>query len=440
MPSGFLLSGLLGDTETEALFADAATILAMLQVEGALARVQGELGIIPGPSAQAIDEASLRVALDPAEIALGVSADGVPVPSLVASFRRHLSPDHGQFLHWGATSQDILDTALNLRLREALAIAEIRIDRLLGRLATLAEDHARTPMTARTYGQAATPTSFGAVAAGWGRPLLRHRERLERLRPELLLVSLGGAAGTLSAMGEHGPEVRARLAQVLGLGDPGASWHTERDGVQALSGWAAGVLGSLGKMGEDLLLLAQSGTEEARLAGAGGSSTMPQKENPVAPSALVALARHGIGLAGVVQGAALHRQQRDGAAWFTEWLALPSLCVALGAALLRAGEALERLRPDSVRMDANLRADHGLIHAEALTFLLAPDMGRPQAQEAVKDLCAAVRASGRSLSDVAGERFPGRDWGRILTPEASLGTAPAEALAFVRAVRKGGGA
>ncbi len=434
---GVLLSGLLGDPRIETLFGDGTALRAMLRVEGTLARAQGELGLIPMASAQVIEAASLRVAPDLLEIAQGASADGVPVPALVASVRRHLPPEHGPFLHWGATSQDIVDTALVLRLREVLEIFEERLGGVLERLATLAEAHARTPMPARTYGQVATPTSFGAVVAAWGRTLLRHRDRLVHLRPELLVVSLSGAAGTLSAMGERGPEVRARLAEALGLGDPGAGWHAERDGIAAFAGWAAGMLGSLGKIGEDLLLLTQSGIEEVRISGAGGSSTMPQKENPVAPSALVASARHGIGLAGMLQGVALHRQQRDGAAWFAEWLALPPLCVALGAALLRAGEALERLRPDAARMAANLLADGGLIQAEALTFLLAPEMGRPRAQEAVTAICAEVRASGRSLGALAAERFPGRDWDALLSPEASLGTAPEEALAFSRLVRGG---
>ena len=161
---------------------------------------------------------------------------------------------------------------------------------------------------------------------------------LEALKPDLLQVSLSGAAGTLSAMGRQGPQVRTALAQTLGLSDPGSSWHSERDGIAAFASWMAGLAASLGKMGEDLILLTQSGIGEVVISGAGGSSTMPQKQNPVAPSVLSRLARQCAGLAGMLIAGGVHRQQRDGAAWFTEWLALPQLCVSTGRALATAGD------------------------------------------------------------------------------------------------------
>lgn len=428
-----LYRDLFSDDATAQFFTDSAEIRAMLLVEGTLARVQGRLGLIPEPAALFIDCAAREVEVDPAALAAETAVNGVPVPALVAAFRKAMqAPDHAQYLHWGATSQDIVDTALALRLRRVLALWETRLTDLLAALATLAETHADLPMAARTYGQVATPTGFGAVVAGWGGPILRHRARLEALRPMLLSVSLGGAAGTLSAMGAEGPAVRAGLAEVLGLRDPGHSWHAERDGIGAFAGWMAGLAASLGKMGEDLILLTQSGIAEVAIAGGGGSSTMPQKQNPVGPSVLVALARQVIGLSATLQGAGLHRQQRDGAAWFTEWLTLPQLCISTGRALALAGDLAGRITPDAVAMARGLDDGSGLIHAEALSFALARHMPRPEAQAAIKALCRAAQVPGApSLPDLVARDFPGLE----TDPTGGLGTAPQDARDFARRAR-----
>ncbi len=426
---------LFGDAEVARLFTDTAEVRAMLLVEGALAEVQGELGLIPETAARAIHRAAMELQIDPGALAAETGRNAVPVPALVAAFRAEMkAPEHAQFVHWGATSQDIIDTGLILRLRKVLEIAEARIGVVLTSLATLAETHAEVPMAARTYGQAATPTSFGAVAAGWGAPLLQLRGELEQLRPRLLVVSLGGAAGTLSAMGGRGPEVRARLAERLGLGDPGASWHADRDRIAALAAWLTRVTGAAGKMGEDLTLLSQSGIGEVDIGAGGGSSTMPQKSNPVLPSLLVALARQTAGLNGVMQGAMVHRQQRDGAAWFTEWMTLPQMCVMAARALAVAGELTAAVRPYPDRMAASLDDGSGLIFAEALTFALAFRMPRPKAQEAVKALCREAEETGTPLRSLADRDFPG-DWGATFDPARQLGTAPAEARAFAERVR-----
>jgi len=435
-----LYAGLFGDPETAELFSDRAQIDAFLTVEGALARVQGARGVIPPEAAAAIDRAARSVVLDPAALAAGTARNGVPIPAFLAAFRAAAgAPGAMAYLHWGATSQDIMDTALALRLRAMLDLWQGRLDSLLDRLAGLAADHALLPMTARTYGQAATPTSFGAVVAGWGWPLIGWRGDLAPLRAAVLRVSLSGAAGTLSAMGPQGPALRAALARELGLSDPGHSWHSDRAGMARLAGYAAGLAGSLGKLGEDLVLLTQSGIGEVGLEGAGGSSTMPQKQNPVGPSALVALARHAQGLAGGLAGAGIHRQQRDGAAWFAEWLALPPLAETTGAALLRAAEVVASLTPNRDAMARGLAADGGLIQAEALSFALARRMPRPEAQALVKAMCAEVIATGTPLADLAAARFPGTDWAAELAG-AGLGTAPDEARAFAAAVRAAGAA
>jgi len=211
-----LYARLFGDDEAARLFSDSAEVRAMLLVEGALAKVQGELGVIPAESAAFLHRASFEVQIDPSALAGETAVNGVPVPALVAAFRTACNaPDHAAFAHWGATSQDIMDSALALRLKRLIELWEGRLDGLLAALGAVAAAHADLPMAARTYGQVATPTSFGAVVAGWGWPLHAQRAALAALRPALLRVSLSGAAGTLSAMGEAGPAVRAGLAKAL---------------------------------------------------------------------------------------------------------------------------------------------------------------------------------------------------------------------------------
>lgn len=418
---------LFSDEETAALFTDSAEIRAMLLVEGALARVQGRLGLIPETAGAYIDRAAREVQIDPAALGTETATNGVPVPALVAAFRKAMNaPDHAQFLHWGATSQDIMETGLALRLRRVTQIWDERLAALIAALGKLADQYADLPMAARTYGQVATPTSFGAVIAGWGNPLLRHRARLGEIRAQIATVSLGGAAGTLSAMGADGPAVRAALAQTLELADPGHSWHAERDRMDTFAAWMAGLAVSLGKMGEDLILLTQSGINEIRLEGAGGSSTMPQKQNPVGPSVLVALARQAVALSAAIQNAGIHRQQRDGAAWFVEWLTVPQLCISTGRSIALALELAGRISPDANAMARGLDDGTGLIHAEAYTFALARHMPRPEAQIKIKALCKEAQSEHQPLQQLVARDFPDLD----LASAGGLGTAPAEARAF----------
>lgn len=421
---------LFGDEATATLFTDSAEVRAMLLVEGALARVQGKLGVIPETAGAYIDRASHEVQIDPGGLAAETATNGVPVPALIAAFRKAMNaPEYAQYLHWGATSQDIMETGLALRLRRVTQIWDERLSALTKALGQLAQTHAELPMAARTYGQVATPTSFGAVVAGWGHPLIRYRARLEEVRKDIATVSLGGAAGTLSAMGAQGPAIRAELAEALDLADPGHSWHAERDRMGAFAAWMAGVAVSLGKMGEDLILMVQSGINEVRLEGAGGSSTMPQKQNPVGPSVLVALARQVVALSAAIQSAGIHRQQRDGAAWFVEWLTLPQLCISTGRAIALALDLASRIAPDAAAMARGLDDGTGLIHAEAYSFALARHMPRPEAQAKIKALCKEALAGDTSLQSLITRDFPDLD----LAAADGLGTAPADARAFAKA-------
>lgn len=424
---------LLGDREIARLFTDAAEVRSMLLVEGALAKAQAAEGLIPELAAEAIHRASLEVQIEPAALAAGAGRDGVAVPALVEAFRDALAgTDHANYLHWGCTSQDIADTALVLRLRQILAILDTRLAGTVRALGRLAEAHADLPMAGRTYGQTAVPTSFGAVAAGWGAPLLRHHRKLEAVRADALRVSLGGAAGTLSAMGGKGPAVRAGLAAGLNLADPGASWHAERDGIAALAAWLTAVAAACGKIGEDLILMTQTGIGEVRLGAVGSSSAMPQKANPVGPSLVSALARFAAGLNATLQFAPVHRQQRDGAAWFSEWLVLPQLCLAAGRSLLTIGNLAKTLEPVPEAMADNLAAENGAVFAEALNLELARRMPRTEAKAMTVELIARARARDAPLADIALEAYPELDRA-LFEAGRQLGEAPAKARSFAGA-------
>lgn len=419
--------------DTSRLFSDTAEIRAMMLVEGTLALVQGAQDVIPETAAAAIHRASLECQIDPVSLAKATGQNGVSTPAVVAAFREAMNaPEHAAYLHWGATSQDIQDTGLMLRLRQALTQQEDRLRATLTALAKLAGDHAETPMAARTYGQHATPTGFGAQVASWGWPLVSALDALENVRNNLF-VSLSGAAGTASALGSDPARLRADMAAKLNLNDPQRSWHSDRTPVLTIAAWFTQTALAAGKMGEDLILATQSGIGEVTLGGSGASSTMPQKQNPVAPSVCLALARHVQGLHATLEGASIHRQQRDGAAWFTEWLTLPQLILSASSALTHAQALAETLTPNTAAMQATLDGTGGLLLAEALTFALTDQMPRPAAQAAVKTLCKQARDSGQPLTDIALAAYPDLP-ATLFDPTHTLGTAPAEARAFAAAV------
>lgn len=421
---------LFGDAEVSRLLSDSAEVRAMMLVLGALAKVQGAAGVIPEVSGAFLHRATMEIQIDPLGLA---GVNGVVVPGLVAEMRKALeAPEHAQYLHWGATSQDIQDTAQSLRLRQILTLIEARLRSLLSTLADMAETHADTPQAARTYGQAAVPSSFGALVASWGWPIMRLLERLDGLRPHTLAVSLSGAAGTASQIGPDPAAIRGALADALGLHDPGASWHTDRSRIVELAHWLADTCIATGKIGEDVLRLSRSDLGELRIGGAGASSTMPQKQNPIAASALVALARFA-----PAQVSALsvpHGEARDGAAWFTEWLTLPPLIAAAGRASTIAADAAAGLTPQLTTMDRHLNDPLGLIHAEALSFALTATLRRPDAQAEVKRLTKEAVATGRPLPDLVAETHPEAPL-PALKGRASLGQASRDARAFARAAR-----
>lgn len=428
-----MFRGLFGDDEIAKLFTDSAEVRAMLLVEGALAEAQGKLGAIPAESAAFIKRTVMEVQIDPAGLSTETGINAVVVPALLKAFHAATdAPEHAQYFHWGATSQDIIDTALVLRLKQVLAIFERRLKTISQSLGSLAQTHADLPMAGRTYGQIASPTSFGATVASWGTPLLSHLTRLNELRPRLLRVSLTGAAGTASML-TNGPALRREMAKSLGLDHTDTSWHSTRDTVAEFAGWTTLVTGSLGKMGEDLLLLTQSGINEVSLGGGGASSTMPQKSNPVLPSVMVALASQTSALNAAIQGAVVHRQQRDGAAWFVEWMNIGQICMACARALTAAETLAANITPNADAMNAHIDDGMGLIYAEALSFALAESMPRPEAQAAVEKLCLQVKADNTPLPKLAAAKWPHIDTASLCTPASQLGEAPAQARAFAKA-------
>ena len=417
------------------LFSDTAAIRAMLLVEGALAKVQGGLGVIPELSAAAIHRASMEIQIDPGALAQATGQNGVSVPGMVTAFRAEMNaPEHAQYVHWGATSQDIIDTSLMLRQRQALTLAEEDLREVLNHLGAQAREHSALLMAARTYGQQATPTSWGAVLAQFGTPLLDAVAGLEALREGSLWVSLSGASGTASALDEKAAETRSALAQALGLKDPQRTWHTDRTPLLRIADWQGQVMAALAHMGQTLLGLTTSEIAEVSLGRTGASSTMPQKQNPIGPSALVALCHYFTGLRGSLHAASAHQHQRDGAAWFTEWMVVPQLSLCLAAALYHAKALTQTMAPHPVQMRAALDGNLGLIHAEALSFALADLMPRPEAQQKTKTLCKEAKDTQVPLAKLALGAYPQLSE-TVFDPVRQMGQATQEALSFADRVK-----
>jgi len=328
------LAGLVGDAEVAALLGPGAELAAMLRFELVLAAAEADAGVIPGEAALAISNALLRFRLDDAAMARATARDGVVVPEFVRQARAAVGEPHARWFHFGATSQDVIDSGLVLRLKAVLPVLAARLAAVAAALDGLDARFGERRLMGRTRMQAAIPITVGARVASWRGPLARQAARLERLAPEILVVQFGGAAGTLEKLGDKAGAVRAALAGALGLGDV-PQWQSQRDRIVELGGWLATTTGALGKLGQDVALLAQAGDEIA-LSGGGASSAMPHKANPVGAEVLVALARFNAGQAGGLQQAMMHEQERSGAAWTLEWLLLPPMLIATAAALATA--------------------------------------------------------------------------------------------------------
>jgi len=330
-----LLQALVGDEAVGAFFSNEAELAALLETEAALARAQAEAGLIEKEAAQAIAEACRSFRPDWNALAEGLAQDGVIVPALVKQLRAAVGEPHAKAVHFGATSQDIIDTALVLRLKSVIEILGRRMDGLVSALRDLRTRDGAATLMAHTRMQQALPFTAADKIDTWLRPLERHAENLAKLAPRLLVVQLGGPVGTRVEMKEHGDAVADAMAEILGLGD-GPSWHSQRDRIGEFAAFLSLLSGTLGKIGQDLALMAQSEVGTVRLASGGGSSAMPHKSNPVQAEVLVALARYNAGLLGTLHQALVHENERSGAAWTLEWLVLPQMVVATAAGLNKA--------------------------------------------------------------------------------------------------------
>src|SRR5688572_21045336 len=417
------------DEEIAVLLSDAAFVRALVEVEVALARAEARAGVIPAKAAEQIAKASSDK-VDIAALTQGTVRSGFPIIVLAEELRRQVDGDAAAFVHWGATTQDIMDTACVLQLRSVIKILRARLGEVARHLSALAERHRNTVLAGRTHGQQALPITFGFKVAGWVAPLVRHVERLDEIEPRLLVVQFGGAAGTLAALGDKGLRVVKELAKELSLAVPVMPWHTQRDSFVEFAGWLSLVTGTLGKMAQDIILLAQTEVGEAgesTEAGRGGSSTMPQKSNPITSELIVAAARTNAALLSAMHQAQIQEHERATHGWQVEWLTLPQMITLAGAALKHALYLAENLQADINVMRANISRANDVILAEAAVFALAKVMPRLQAEELVKKACAAAVAENTPLIGVVeglaidsvtqGEI----DWQALARPENYLG-------------------
>jgi 3-carboxy-cis,cis-muconate cycloisomerase len=338
-----ILSALLGDDEVAGYFSLEADIRAMLEFESALARAQGSAGLIPMEAAARIAAVCDEFSPDVAGLARGAAQDGVVAPALVKLLRAKVGAPHETHVHRGATSQDVVDTSLILRLKPVLAVFEARLLALTASLRGLETSQGAIRLMGRTRMQRALPIHAADKLRGWREPIERHVARLDELRPRLLVVQFGGAVGVRGDLEDKGEAIAAELARLLQLG-AGPCWHVERDALAEFAAWASLVAGSLGKIGADIALMAQNEIGEVKLADGGASSAMPHKSNPVRAEALVALARFNAALLGAHHQALVHENERSGAAWTLEWLVLPQMVVAAAAALRHAAALCAGLR------------------------------------------------------------------------------------------------
>jgi 3-carboxy-cis,cis-muconate cycloisomerase len=420
-----IFSPLFGDQEVGALFADEAYVGYLLTVEAALAVVEGRLGIIPEEAAQKIAETTAVFQLNYPQMQQGIDKAGVPVIELVRQLRTQVGGESADYVHWGATTQDIMDTAVILQARAALLILENRLDQLIKNLAQLVDQHRHTLMAGRTHSQQALPISFGLKVANWLAPLLRHRQRLAEMEPRLLVVQFGGAVGTLAALGERGTAVQQSLAQELQLGVPLIPWHTQRDNLAELAGWLSLVSGSLAKIAQDIILLAQTEIGELRETDdptRGGSSTMPQKSNPMISESIVAAARTNASLLSNMHQAQIQEHERGTHGWQMEWLTLPQMFTLTGVTLAKALFLSQNLVINKPRMKANIANSQGLTMAEAITFALANTIGRTEAKNLVGEACQIALAQNRHLIDIVREMTTAPvDWETLRDETAYFG-------------------
>jgi 3-carboxy-cis,cis-muconate cycloisomerase len=400
-----LLAPMLSSAAMRAACDDLAFLQRMLDFEAALARAEAATGVIPASGAETIAKACTAQAFDLDDLAEAATRSGVLTIPLVKALTANVAKtdaEAARYVHWGATSQDVVDTATMLTLRAGIDALSVDIDRAIAGFAKLARAHRDTPVVARTWLQHALPMPFGLKLAEYAAALHRSRTRLKRLRKEALALQFGGAAGTLAALGDKGLLVAQRLAHDLDLPLPEAPWHTHRDRIAEAASVLAILTGSCGKIARDMQLMMQTDVAEAfepSGEGRGGSSTMPHKRNPVASATALAAATVAPNLLATILASMVQDHERSAGAWHAEWPTLPQLLLVTSGALAAIVDIADGLEVDAARMRRNLDATGGLIMAEAVTMALAEKIGKAEAHHLVEAASKRAIAGKQRLHD-----------------------------------------
>ena len=388
------------------IFSDGHRVQCYLDIEAALAQVQAKLGLIPQLAADEITAKCTLDSIDMARLKSQTELIGYPVLPVVQQLVAACSTRLGEYCHWGATTQDITDTATIMQTREALALVEQDLAAIADSLAGLARRYRDTPMVGRSNLQQAVPITFGYKVATWLSAVKRHQQRLAELRPRVLVGEFGGAAGTLASLGDAGLEVQEGLMAELGLGQPEIAWHTARDRIAEVGCFLGLVTGTLGKIATDVKLLMQTEVGEVFEPYAkdrGSSSTMPQKRNPISCNYIHACTAMVRQLVATLLDAMVEDHERSTGPWEIEWIAVPEIFLLSSGALQQARTLLTGLEVDASRMRTNMAISHGLICTEAVMMGLAPHLGRQRAHDLVYDISRQSSTSGRPLLDLLAE-------------------------------------
>jgi len=410
MPATIVDSAIFGNLfSTEAMrqvWSDENRTRKYLDIEAALARVQARLGIIPAKAAAEIVRNCRLERIDLSKLRAQTERIGYPVLGVVQQLVELCADGLGEWCHWGATTQDITDTATVLQIREGLVLVENDLTAISAAMAELASRHRDTPMIGRSNLQQAVPVTFGYKMAGILSAIERHRARLAELRPRVLMGEFAGAAGTLASLGQGGLETQAGLMKELGLAQPAIAWHTLRDTIAEVGCFLGLVTGTLGKLALDVKLMMQTEVGEAYepfAHGRGSSSTMPQKRNPISSCYIHACASVVRQQVAALLDAMLADHERSTGPWEIEWIALPEAFLLTAGALNQAKAVVAGLEVDAKRMRANLDSTKGLVVSEAVMMGLAPYLGRERAHDLVYDLCREAIRQDRSLLDLLSE-------------------------------------
>ena len=417
------------------IFSDHRRLQSMLNFEAALARALGKAGIAPGEAVAAIESQCDANLFSVETLAReGAMAGNIAIPMVkqLTALVAKADEKATTFVHYGATSQDAIDTGTVLQLREALEEIGAGLSKISSALVRLVEAHEETLVVGRTWLQHAPPVTFGLKAAGWLSAIERHHSRLNQTQKEVLVIQFGGAVGTLAALGDRGPAVAAAVADDLKLGNPDLPWHVHRDRFAEVATTLGLLVGTLGKIARDISLMAQ--TEVAELAepsapGRGGSSTMPHKQNPVGCATILTAAIRMPGLVSTMLSAMVQEHERGLSGWHAEWQTLPEICMLAGGAVAQMADVLDGLTIHEKRMAENIEMTHGLIFAEAIAMVLRKKFGRKEAHELLEQASRRAVAENRPLREVllqdatVRKHLSAEDIDRLVDPKNYSGSA-----------------